>query len=104
MKAPKVKLSDFGFGYQYPSHFVSSQWQKNKDEVSVFFFIYRTLMFLFVFCNYTSNLALDNDPGYFLIYLTNQGITIVLLDQLLAFILVLWYYVKQVREPSAPLV
>lgn len=85
--------SKFFFTHQRPSLFTTSQWVNDADrESSVpwWYLLYKTVIFLFMLSNYIANLALDQTPDYFIIYLTNQGLTILLTYQILDFGLTAW--------------
>ncbi len=79
-----VNWSKFGFGHHRARDFVSSEWQRDRTRVAWPYLALRTVTLLFLAANYTANLA--SYPGlkrsYFLIYLTNQGLTVLLLGEL----------------------
>ena len=91
----KTFCAKFALVFEYPQDFVLSQWEKDRARVSTLFLVYRFVMFLFVLSNYVANLVhLDYLP-YFLIYLTNQGLTLILTEQTLGLCLVAFAYTKQ---------
>ncbi len=77
-----VNWSKFGLNHDQPSDFTSSQWQRRKTKLQWPYAVYRLLMFGFVFGNYVANMTNYVDK-YFLIYLTNQGITLLLTSEIL---------------------
>ncbi|TRY63968.1 hypothetical protein TCAL_11164 [Tigriopus californicus] len=85
-----IQWHKFKFNHDQPELFLTSQWTFDHGRnVGTLFVIYKLLVFLFALVNYALNLAHHEDPGYFLIYMTNQGITILLMDQVIATGLVL---------------
>ena len=78
-----------------PQDFVLTQWRRDRSSVGGVFLSYRAVMFAFVVVNYVLNLLTIDYRPYFLIYLTNQGLTLILTEQTLGLCLVAYAYTKQ---------
>jgi hypothetical protein len=76
--------SKFLLTHARPYDFVSSQWQRSrKDRVSLIYLGYRVIVALFVLCNYIATMdSYGWELEYYFIYLTNQGITLLLAAEL----------------------
>eukprot|EP00095_Tigriopus_kingsejongensis_P005529 maker-scaffold282_size228295-snap-gene-1.24 protein:Tk05529 transcript:maker-scaffold282_size228295-snap-gene-1.24-mRNA-1 annotation:"hypothetical protein DAPPUDRAFT_306029" len=96
----QVDWSKFGLHHKSPVHFVTSQWQPKKDRIHLGFVIYKVVIFLFALGNYIGNLATSSEGAYFLIYMTNQGITILLLEQILSTGLLAYHFWNHRTQPN----
>lgn len=76
----KNHLTKFGLQYDHPEEFFESQWQKSDPTKKNYaFLVFKTVLVLFALSNYIANLVLygSDDLPYFIIYMTNQGLTLV---------------------------
>ena len=81
-----------------PQDFVLTQWRRDRSSVGGVFLSYRAVMFAFVVVNYVLNLLTIDYRPYFLIYLTNHGLTLILAEQACGLSLVVYCYVRQSRD------
>ena len=95
IRSLRVNVSKFKLGYDRPGHFYSSQWQNDpENEVSILYLTLRVVLLLFMVVNYIVNLV-DRDSDdlrFFLIYMTNQGLTILVAHHLVITGMVLWNF------------
>lgn len=97
----EFKLKNFSFNYDHVYEFYRSQWQ--SCERSLLYLLYRWIWSLFFIAVFVTCLVLQFSDGKYFIFLTNWGIMLCTLTQLIAAILVTrWYFdLGAVRsEPS----
>ena len=90
----------FGFVYKYPHFFTTTQWQQDLRHIPLWYLIYKVILCLFMWSNYIANMATDSARSlqFFFIYLTNQGLTILVIYQALDLGLVIWQFVLNYKS------
>ena len=97
-KGEICSISQWGLGYEFPDHFVQSQWCYNKMA----YLVYRIMILIFVVANFMGRLLLKEpeNNAYFMIYLTNWGLVGFSVHQVIDLILILREYHQQSLEPG----
>ena len=99
MKLPRINTSKFKLGYDRPGHFYASQWQNDTDgSVSVFYLAFRIVLTLFFTINWMTNLITTDFREFYMIYLTDQGLLLVLAHDLFHTSLVAWRFYSVYRH------
>lgn len=98
----KVQWKKWDFHHDRPELFHSTQWTfDHQGNVGTLFVIYKVVLCVFALVNYIINVIMHEKPAYFLIYMTNQGITILLAEQLLSTVLVMYAKISSKQNASA---